>query len=434
MSMFQGQRVTTLGDCTARRVAARPAARLVARLLIVFASATIASIEVVNLGDINLGSGARAQGIELCGEAAFARVVDDTAEMLRKQAQLVEPFILGEIERLTAPPSNLGRPEAEGRIESRLKSADIERLDARIGRNLEEFDTASDPQGQGASCERLERLRTLAAALERDTASKAQLMLAALRTPVEQARPGGTGRAGEREQNSASLPHSAAPVERQGRSAQPAEVAPSSDRASDDRVARVPPLPQPQAAGPSWTTETVERPQDSVVGDAQLPRERPVLSREDLRLAGKGVFGTFSAELAAAIDYAISTYGRPDGFIVGSEGGGALIAGVRYGGGTLTLATGEQRPIYWQGPSIGYDFGLSGSQVMFLVYNATSGEGVRGRFPGVEGAAYIVGGVGLTVMRRGDVTVVPIRTGLGLRVTANIGYLNFSTRQRFNPF
>ena len=134
------------------------------------------------------------------------------------------------------------------------------------------------------------------------------------------------------------------------------------------------------------------------------------------------------------IDYAFTKYGKPSGYIIGSEGGGAFLAGLRYGDGNLVTKLAGERKVYWQGPSVGYDFGAAGSQVMFLVYNVTDAEQLYSRFAGVDGSAYLVGGVGITFLKKGPIVLAPIRTGLGLRIGANIGYLKFTPTPSLNPF
>ena len=115
-------------------------------------------------------------------------------------------------------------------------------------------------------------------------------------------------------------------------------------------------------------------------------------------------------------------------------GRGAFIAGVRYGNGTLFLRDGAKREVFWHGPSIGYDFGASGSKTLFLVYNLRSELDVFASYSGVDGSAYLVGGVGMTVLTDGKVVMAPIRSGVGIRLGANIGYVRFTARPTWNPF
>lgn len=157
-------------------------------------------------------------------------------------------------------------------------------------------------------------------------------------------------------------------------------------------------------------------------------------SRDEIHEASRGFFGTLSGGLANVMEHAFSTLGRPTGYVLGNEGGGAFIAGVRYGKGTLFLRDGSKREVYWHGPSIGYDFGASGSKTLFLVYNLKNALDIFTGYSGVDGSAYLVGGVGMTVLTDGKVVMAPIRSGVGVRLGANIGYVRFTARPTWNPF
>jgi len=168
------------------------------------------------------------------------------------------------------------------------------------------------------------------------------------------------------------------------------------------------------------------------------PPSVPVYSVQEIRDAGRGVFGSVTAELAAVMNYAFQKFGQPNAYIVGDEGGGAFLAGLRYGDGKLYSRVNgvESGPtkIFWQGPSLGADIGATGSRALFLVYNLDSAHTLYRRFPGLDGSAYVAGGVGLTVYKNGDTLIVPIRTGLGLRIGASVAYLKFTERASLNPF
>jgi hypothetical protein len=155
---------------------------------------------------------------------------------------------------------------------------------------------------------------------------------------------------------------------------------------------------------------------------------------DEIREASRGFFGTVSTNLASVIEYAFASSGRPTGYILGTEGGGAFLAGLRYGKGTLYLRSGGTRPIHWHGPSLGYDFGADGGRTLILVYRMRDPEQLYRTFTGVDGSAYLVGGVGMTLLAGGDVIMSPIRSGLGLRLGANIGYLRFTPQPTWNPF
>ena len=157
-------------------------------------------------------------------------------------------------------------------------------------------------------------------------------------------------------------------------------------------------------------------------------------SSNEIVQAGHSFFGTVTQGLARVIEYAFQQQGRPNGYILGQDAGGAFVAGLRYGEGMLyTKDAGTQR-VYWQGPSIGYDAGGDGSKVMVLVYNLRDPSDIYRRFGGVDGSAYMVGGVGLTFQKNGDLVTAPIRTGVGLRLGANVGYLKYTRAPTWNPF
>lgn len=167
-------------------------------------------------------------------------------------------------------------------------------------------------------------------------------------------------------------------------------------------------------------------------------RDENVTDREyssnEITRAGHSFFGSISVGMAKVIEHAFKSKGRPNGYILGEEASGAIIAGLRYGEGTLyTKDTGAHK-VYWQGPSVGYDLGASGSKTMILVYNLYSPDDIYRTFGGVAGSAYFIGGVGVTFMQRDHVSLAPIRSGLGFRVGANVGYLKYTRRPTWNPF
>jgi hypothetical protein len=156
-------------------------------------------------------------------------------------------------------------------------------------------------------------------------------------------------------------------------------------------------------------------------------------SREILE-TGHNFFGSVSKGLASVVEYVFQKQGRPNGYILGQEAGGAFVAGLRYGEGILYTKDAGSHRVYWQGPSIGYDAGAEGSKVMMLVYDLSDPEEIYQRFGGVDGSAYFIGGVGVTFQKSGNVVVAPIRSGVGLRLGANIGYLKYTRRPTWNPF
>jgi len=166
------------------------------------------------------------------------------------------------------------------------------------------------------------------------------------------------------------------------------------------------------------------------------PDEGPpdTYSSREIMQTGHSFFGSVSKGLASVVEYAFKNQGRPNGYILGQEASGAFVAGLRYGEGVLYTRDAGTHRVYWQGPSIGYDAGAEGSKVMMLVYNLRDPGDMYQRFGGVDGSAYFVGGVGITFQKSGDIVVAPIRSGVGLRLGANVGYLKYTPRPTWNPF
>jgi hypothetical protein len=155
---------------------------------------------------------------------------------------------------------------------------------------------------------------------------------------------------------------------------------------------------------------------------------------DELVGAGHRFFGNVSRGLASIIERAVSQWGLPNGYVLGEEGSGAFVAGLRYGEGTLYTKNAGDLRVYWQGPSVGFDWGGDGARTMMLVYNLPATDAIYQRFAGIDGSAYFIGGFGMTALTSSGVVVVPIRSGVGLRLGANIGYLKFTPRSTWNPF
>lgn len=167
---------------------------------------------------------------------------------------------------------------------------------------------------------------------------------------------------------------------------------------------------------------------------SQAAGDGSTFSPDEIKNTGHRFFGRVSMGFARAVEYAFQRSGRPNGYILGEEAGGAFVAGLRYGEGTLHTKDAGTHKVYWQGPSLGYDFGAEGSKTMVLVYHLRSPGEIFMTFPGVGGSAYFIGGVGVTFLARDHVTLAPIRSGLGLRLGANIGYLKYTREPTWNPF
>ena len=156
--------------------------------------------------------------------------------------------------------------------------------------------------------------------------------------------------------------------------------------------------------------------------------------QDDLIGVAEGVFGKGAKGVAEVIQDVLKKQGEPNAYIVGREGGGALVVGVRYGSGTLFHKVEGQRPVYWSGPSIGFDAGASAGSTFVLVYNLYNTDDLYHRFPAGEGQAYLIGGFNVSYMRRGNIVLIPVRSGVGLRLGVNAGYMKFSDKHKWLPF
>jgi hypothetical protein len=166
-----------------------------------------------------------------------------------------------------------------------------------------------------------------------------------------------------------------------------------------------------------------------------LAEERPIpYTDNELIDSGHRFFGSLSRGLAEAIQSATRRWGQPNAYVLGQEAGGAFVGGVRFGEGSMYTRNAGDRRVFWQGPSLGLDYGADGDRTMMLIYNLPSTEALYQRFVGVDGSAYLVGGFGVTALTANGVTVVPIRTGVGARLGINIGYLKFTEHPTWNPF
>jgi len=227
------------------------------------------------------------------------------------------------------------------------------------------------------------------------------------------------------------------------------------NRAIDGDLATSPPPPQQQTA-PSAAGDRVD-PGDQTVTDTQgsaapTAPATPVTDarqearadatleaantyqRDDLLAAGEGVFGKGAAGLAGIIERTLKEQGRPNAYIAGREAAGAFVIGVRYGSGVMTHKIEGQRPVYWTGPSIGFDVGGDANKVFVLVYNLYDTEELYHRFPAAEGRLYFVGGFAATYLRRGNIVLIPIRLGVGYRAGVNVGYMRFTHKAKWLPF
>jgi hypothetical protein len=164
-----------------------------------------------------------------------------------------------------------------------------------------------------------------------------------------------------------------------------------------------------------------------------LPQSESRFSSDEVVNAGHRFFGTVSRGLAQIVEKAVSNWGLPNGYILGEEASGAFVAGLRYGEGMLYTKNAGDLKVYWQGPSIGFDAGGEGARTMMLIYKLPNTAAIYERFAGVDGSAYFIGGFGMTALTANNIVLVPIRSGVGLRLGANIGYLKFTPQPTWNP-
>jgi hypothetical protein len=167
---------------------------------------------------------------------------------------------------------------------------------------------------------------------------------------------------------------------------------------------------------------------------SQASTDASTYSKDEVLNAAVDFFGTSSGALAQVVEKVFKDQGEPVGYIIGQEGGAAFAVGLKYGHGELVMKDGTKRKVYWRGPSVGFDTGVNGSKVFTLVYNLGNPDGIYRRYPGVEGSAFFIAGVAATYQQAEGVTLAPIRTGVGFRLGANVGYTAYSSRSHINPF
>ena len=177
-----------------------------------------------------------------------------------------------------------------------------------------------------------------------------------------------------------------------------------------------PPPPAPQPSYPTRTTPKAE-----------------TYSREELVNSVSDFLGVTAEAAGSVIERVFRDNGRPTGYVAGEEVAAAITVGLRYGKGLLYMKNREAQRIYWQGPSIGFDLRANGSRVFTLCYDLQYPEAILQRFPGVEGSAYLIGGLGVNYQRSEDIVLAPIRAGVGLGAGINVGYLSYSRKRHWLP-
>lgn len=351
--------------------------------------------------------------VAACTAADFAAVVDQSGASLRAAALETQPKLQDRMRRYQAAKS--------------LSDADYEAaaLEAIVDQRLQNLDTKSSelllkidglgrvPGGKEPNCAELDEIKALSSELLVVVRTKSEYMLARLDAKLADA--------GDKQAPAAAAARK--PAEKPAET-KPAITAKAGDEPWDTKTksndAYVPPQ-SGSAPGPAPVAEA------AADGDGY--------SIDEVREATRGFFGTISTSLASVIEHAFKTSGRPTAYVLGTEGGGAFLAGLRFGDGTLYMRNSPgTRKVWWHGPSLGTDFGASGTRTIFLIYSLTDQDALFRTYSGIDGSAFFVGGVGMTVLKGGDVIMAPIRTGLGLRLGANIGYVRFTPQPTWNPF
>src|SRR5258706_737527 len=169
--------------------------------------------------------------------------------------------------------------------------------------------------------------------------------------------------------------------------------------------------------------------------DNRDPRSDDTYTADEIVKKGADFFGVTTEAMGKAVEKVFAQYGRPNAYIAGNEGSGAIVVGLRYGEGDLYMKqTGTPLKVFWQGPSVGFDYGANASKVFPLVYRLPNPGAIYERFPGVEGSAYFVAGIGVNYQQNGRVILAPMRTGVGVRAGVNAGYLSYSKERNWIPF
>jgi hypothetical protein len=213
---------------------------------------------------------------------------------------------------------------------------------------------------------------------------------------------------------------------------------PASEAGYGTTMPSAPPAPTaPPAGAPSAgaaSAPTLEA--DAAVGEPVAPgaaAAKTTYEQKDVLTAAEGVFGRGAEGLAKMIQSILKDQGEPNAYIAGHEAGGAIAIGVRYGSGILSHKIEGDQPVYWTGPSLGFDLGANGAKTFVLVYNLFDTEELFRRFPAAEGNVYVIGGFTASYLRRGNIVLIPIRLGVGWRLGANIGYMSFSKKSKLLP-
>jgi hypothetical protein len=375
---------------------------------------------------VHLSAGASAAAAASCAREDFAQAVDRAGAALRQLNADNAPRLRAKLRELK---DLRGWPDGgfEEKAYEILQDERMAALDMQANDLLAKLDTLGtvDPNAE-PDCAKLEELRAAGIELQATVKAKAAYTLAKLDQML-----GGPAVATEPRPKS---------VEARPAPSAPAQPAPKAAPRTPDGGAKPAPPAQVATAPPPAPPPPASKSTPTSAAPPPIPPGTPTAfedegySIDEIMAASAGFFGKVSANLGAVIEHLFKNSGRPTGYILGTEGGGAFLAGLRYGKGTLYARAGTTEEIFWHGPSLGTDVGADGSKTLFLIYRLRKPKDIYASFAGIDGSAYFVGGVGATLVTNGSVIVAPIRSGVGLRLGANIGYLRFTPHSTWNPF
>ncbi|MET0408063.1 MAG: EipA family protein [Hyphomicrobium sp.] len=365
-----------------------------------------------------------------CTAKDFATAVDQSGASLRTLTLEAQPKLQERLRRYKEA-LNLNDTDYENSALDAIQDTTLNDYDSKSSELLMRVDSLGRvPEGSQPDCAKLDEVKLAAVQLNTVIKAKSDYMLKRLDEKIAEAK-------------KASPPLSS-------EAAGAAKTAPSPSAASNKPAAPVSGTASKSPAKPAvppskgWATHTkpdTTTPPPTVAmiepgpPPGLPPPEQEGFTIDEIRDVTRGFFGTVSTNLAAVIEHAFKQAGRPTAYVLGVEGGGAFLAGLRFGKGTLFMRSQpDTREVYWHGPSLGTDLGASGSRTLFLIYRMNSPNDLYRSFTGIDGSAYFVGGVGVTLLKGGPVIMAPIRSGVGMRLGANVGYLRFTETSTWNPF
>ena len=367
-----------------------------------------------------------------CTAKDFADAVDKSGAELRAFNLQFQPKLKERLQRFKQA-KKLSDANYEDVALDQIQDAKLADLDAQSGALILKIDTMGRVTDEAApDCAKLSDIKAASAELQVVIAAKSEYMLSRLDEKIGQ---------------SAAAPAKPSPSPEPTKKAEAKPAKPAPATTPPAKRAEAPATPAASGKTPegkNWNSKTVAPDQQTADANAVTPDEAapPFMtpeedgySIEEIRDATRGFFGTISTNLAGILEHAFHTSGRPTGYVLGTEGGGAFLAGLRYGSGTLYMRNqAATNKVFWHGPTIGYDVGAEGGRTLFLIYRLSEPDALYRSYAGIDGSAYVIGGAGITFLKGGDVIMAPIRSGLGLRLGANIGYVRFTRSQTWNPF